>query len=644
MLQGFYWDSYTDTQWSYLESQADELAQYFSLIWVPQSGNCNSSYNVMGYTPVYYFDHNSSFGSETQLRSMISTFKSKGLGTVADVVINHRNNLGVNGSWVDFPAETYNGTTYQMYPTDICGDDDNGTTLTWATANGYTLGAYDTGEGWSGCRDLDHTSQNVQTCINAYLKYLLDDLGYTGFRYDMTKGYSASYTAMYNKASGVEYSVGEYWDGNTSVLKTWVDGTADNGTIMSAAFDFPFRYTVRDAINNSTWSSLGNTSLTKTSGYSRYAVTFVENHDTEYRSASEQQDPIRKDTLAANAYLLAMPGTPCVFLPHWKACKEEIKAMIDARRTAGITNTSSSSTMRSAVAYFASKVTGSNGELIVVVGSNADGYDPTTDGYTKILGGYHYRYYLSNSTNTAWIDKPSGDYTDAFDVNVTAVTASDAELVYTLDGSTPTADSPKVSDGKVTVSSSCTLTVGLLAVGEVSGIVSRTYTITPFTPHTATVYFKDPGWSTVYFYAWDSDGELNGTWPGTRITSTTEKGGETWYYQTFSIDAADYTFNIIFTKGSSGPQTVDISAVSQDVYYELGELSGKYYVNDVTSEYATGISVTAAGSASDSEPVKVYTADGRLLRTLPAGTTVGQAVDGLRKGVYILGGKKMVVR
>lgn len=109
MLQGFSWDSFVDTQWTNLESQADELSGYFNLIWVPQSGNCNSSYNQMGYTPVYYFNQNSSFGTESQLRKMIQTFKSKNVGIIADVVINHRNNLGAGGSWVDYPAETYNG-------------------------------------------------------------------------------------------------------------------------------------------------------------------------------------------------------------------------------------------------------------------------------------------------------------------------------------------------------------------------------------------------------------------------------------------------------------------------------------------------------------------------------------------------------
>ena len=29
MLQGFYWDSFSDTQWTNLESQADELSEIF---------------------------------------------------------------------------------------------------------------------------------------------------------------------------------------------------------------------------------------------------------------------------------------------------------------------------------------------------------------------------------------------------------------------------------------------------------------------------------------------------------------------------------------------------------------------------------------------------------------------------------------
>ena len=107
---------------------------------------------------------------------------------------------------------------------------------------------------------------------------------------------------------------------------------------ICAAFDFAFRYAVRDAINQNDWRVLNDTRPTglniDNGAYKQYAVTFVENHDVQDRGTTSgySPDPIRKDTLAANAYLLAMPGTPCVFYTHYLAYPKEIKAMIDARK------------------------------------------------------------------------------------------------------------------------------------------------------------------------------------------------------------------------------------------------------------------------------------------------------------------------
>ncbi len=42
MLQAFYWDSYTDSKWTTLNSKASEIATNFSLVWLPPSGNCLS--------------------------------------------------------------------------------------------------------------------------------------------------------------------------------------------------------------------------------------------------------------------------------------------------------------------------------------------------------------------------------------------------------------------------------------------------------------------------------------------------------------------------------------------------------------------------------------------------------------------------
>ena len=97
MLQGFYWDGYADSKWTVLESQADELSQYFSLIWVPQSGKTSEYYHskrqTMGYDPCFWLDHNSCWGTEAELKKMIKTFSDKGTGIIEDVVINHKNGL-----------------------------------------------------------------------------------------------------------------------------------------------------------------------------------------------------------------------------------------------------------------------------------------------------------------------------------------------------------------------------------------------------------------------------------------------------------------------------------------------------------------------------------------------------------------------
>src|SRR3712207_5614659 len=238
MLQGFYWDSYNDTNWANMERQADELSQYFNLVWMPNSAYAGSMTNNMGYHPVYWYKHDSAFGTEAQLRQMIKTFGAKGLGVIEDVVINHRNGVS---DWTDFPAETVDGVTWQLTASDICNNDE-------AKQAGKTVGPNaDTGEGWGGARDLDHTSSNVQRNVVNYLRYLKDNLGYVGYRYDFVKGYAPRYTGQYNSTVKPQFSVGECWD-NIGVIKSWIEGTRMDGAIQSAAFDFPMKYQIHDAL------------------------------------------------------------------------------------------------------------------------------------------------------------------------------------------------------------------------------------------------------------------------------------------------------------------------------------------------------------------------------------------------------------
>ena len=649
MLQAFYWDSFDDSHWAVLNSQADELASAFDLIWIPQSGNCNGT--SMGYDDCYWFPghYDSSFGSEQQLKTMIQNFKSKGLKTIADVVINHRQST--NG-WFGFPTETYNGVTYTMGPSDVCKNDDNGKAKAEADRLGVTLGANDTGEGWDGMRDLDHTSTNVQNTCKAYTKMLIDYFGYAGFRYDMVKGYSGSYTATYNNYAKPEFSVGECWD-SSNTIKKWIDDTGKN----SAAFDFQFRYTVRNAANNGNWTALGQqndgnwplaSSNFESGSYRQWAVTFVENHDTERRSNAEQ-DPLKKDTLAANAFLLAMPGTPCVFMKHWQAYKNEIRAMIAARKLAGVTNTSTYNQVTSNRNYYIVEVTGNNSKLICSVGSKAGQYNPTSQGYTKVLDGYHYVYWLQNSLEVAWADMPSGTYDADFDVMLSAVSAqSGAQLVYTTNGSNPTASSTKVATGtKIKISgkgTTTTLKVGLLVGSTVSKVITRTYTIKaeeveePFTiPDFCQVsagetcaFFEAPlTWgNTIYCWAWGEGGSPNytgGTWPGQACTKVGTRDGKGVWKWTYTGTLTTKPDKIIFSNNGA-PQTENLSFTN----------AGYYDKNGLKDVVTTGIDRPL--STPNAQPSAVYNLQGRYVgNTEQLGTS-------LPRGIYIINGKKVVIK
>ena len=581
MLQGFYWDSYTDTQWTRLEKQADDLAKVFDLVWIPQSGYCGGQ--SMGYDDLYWFPghYDSSFGTEQELRSLISTFKEKGIGTIADVVINHRKNVS---NWVDFPKEEYNGVTYEMVSTDICANDDDGETKKWASDNGYSLSTHnDSGEGWGGMRDLDHNSENVQTIVKAYLNMLLQDMGYAGFRYDMVKGYASKFTKLYNEDSKPQFSVGECWDG-TSTIKRWIDGTGKT----SAAFDFQFRYTVRNAINKGDWTQLakqndGNWPLvsdnTEDGSYRQYAVTFVENHDTEKR-ANDAQDPIKKDTLAANAYLLAMPGTPCVFLTHWKAYKQEIANMISVRKAVGITNMSTPKEIASTKDYYVVEVAGDNARLLAVVGTKAADYTPDT-GWKKAVSGYHYAYYVRGI-------EPE---------DITYLEMAEDEVV---------------------------------ADGQYAGVPD----FCTMTEDEQCAFFEAPvSWgSQIFVWAWMNNGEgkdyLGTDWPGVNATKlgTADNGNSVWKWTVSGDVAPD---NIIFSGG--GQQTNDMKFAN----------GGYYFAKEGLKATVTPTAIHSLAAETADSDLKVYSLDGRLLRTAKSAK---EALNGLPKGIYVVGNKKFVLK
>ena len=502
MLQGFYWDSYADTKWTNLESQADEMSAFFDLIWVPNSAYANASSNNMGYHPVYWFNHKSAFGTEAELRSMIQTFKQKGTGIIEDVVINHRASVGSN--WLVFPKETYNGVEYELTAADICSDDE-------AKDNGYTpTGAKDTGEGWGGARDLDHTGSNVQKNVMAYEDFLLHDLGYAGFRYDFVKGFAPRFVGLYNKTADVQFSVGECWDGNKTVVTNWINGTKQDGVIQSAAFDFPLKYYINDAFSQGKWSRLNGGCLADDNNYKRYAVTFVDNHDT----GRSGECPLYANVEAANAYILTMPGTPCVWLGHWKTYKTTIKRLITVRRAVGITNQSAIITKQAKTNGYVLVTEGQNGNAALLLGSLTEA-DLPTGNYKLALEGTSYKLYVTEDVDLSALDT--------------------------------------IKDETFTAPDFCTV-----ADGEVCA------------------FFEAPNsWSIVKCWAWDgTNNYTGGSWPGAACTKVGRNNGKFVWKWSYSGSLTTQPTFIIFNNNNNGQQTADLTFQNGGYYNDAGALQG----------------------------------------------------------------------
>ena len=357
MLQAFYWNStsgsagagggngYGRTKWiDFLNgnngSSAEEIGKWFDLIWIPSV----SAGSGLGYHPSDYSSLNSDRGTKEKLVQMIDVIHQNGGRVVADIVINHGD---AKSGWCGY-VNGYNFGTYGKFVPDgsyICNTDEVNNAASGAPAEcvGFATGGADDGYGdeanYAASRDWDHTNANVRNMFKAYLKWLRNDVKIDGFRYDYCKGYHNSHINDYNQASKPYFSVMEYWDGNVNTLQSRLSDAGWN----TATFDFAMKYTAfNDGIAAENYYKLAGAGLPG-AGKARYAVTFIDSHDSfqrdnnnEFCGNGNSMGLCADKLMQSHAYMLSMPGVPCVFWPHWVTFKEPIKKMINARYKAGV--------------------------------------------------------------------------------------------------------------------------------------------------------------------------------------------------------------------------------------------------------------------------------------------------------------------
>lgn len=689
MLQGFYWNSFEDTKLTELQKQVDEISTYFDLVWLPNTGATGGE--GMGYLPVYWLNHNSNFGRQNTLKKLITSFKDKGTKVIEDVVLNHKAPKGANDSWVDFVNEkwTHDGVTEEINwtPADICRNDDGGYTNTMgadpdmvALNGGWECtGADDTGDDFSGGRDLDHTGANVQKNCITYLNFLQKELGYSGYRLDMVKGYSAYYTKMYNEATKPEFCVGEYWDGMDNITN-WISGTG----MTSAAFDFPFKYQMKSAFENGDWSALDWKGMAGDTNWQRYAVTFIDNHDT-YENENRQL----YNVLPANAFMLAMPGTPCVFLKHWQRYPIAIGNMILARKAAGINNQSPIVESKTVDGGYVIKVQGTKGTVLCIAGYVS--YDTT--GFTLISSGTNYAYFVSDNITVEGLREGSDDE-EAKDFNV-YVKCDEAPYIYSwnsagqptngvwpgtqltttaeVDGETFWVRSFSTSPVNIIINNGGAKTTndegetvatgeGMVQTANIEGLTHDSYfTFDPTNPDketnwtdiTANYFTPEPIQlpacakpieNHVYCYfqgnkdydqprawAWLGEKDFCGEWPGAKMTRVGDDGNGhlVWIwdggdfvdlFDTYTPDPSLFPANILFNNPGTGTKTADFK-FENGGYYDATGLLGNVNV-----------------------PTAINSVPFVTVPTQQTYNLSGQRVTNNYRGIVISNGKKLILR
>ena len=320
LLQAFYWDCPAaegcEGGWlrKIMPRLPDLAADGFSALWLPPSSKA-AEWNSMGYDPYDYFDlgefnqkgrAETWFGSRQDLLDFIRAAHQNSLHVYADVVLNHNsggdaqevNPIDGKSRWTRFAPKS------GRFPRD------------WTC---FHPSSYETMEGFESfgdMPDLCHRNPDVFKALMEYTRWLIEDIGFDGFRFDFVKGYGgwlvkgiAEY--RYSRAGKLlrPFCVGECWDSDR-VVDEWL-GSINNAFMDNpvSAFDFPLHYKLKNLCDQYGFDLRSLASGTVVERFSLQAATFVDNHDT----IRDGNNAVVNDKLLAYAYILTSEGYPSVF-------------------------------------------------------------------------------------------------------------------------------------------------------------------------------------------------------------------------------------------------------------------------------------------------------------------------------------------
>ncbi|MEL6762837.1 MAG: alpha-amylase [Cyanobacteria bacterium J06607_6] len=358
MMQWFHWYIPADgTHWQKLKADAQELAAAgFTALWLPPAykgigGSFDVGYGVYDWFDLGEFNQRDTirtkYGTKDEYVDAVQTCRQNGIQIYADVVFNHKMAADYEEEFEAIPydprdrtrplggARTIKAWTGFNFPQ----RGDKYSTMKWhwyhfdsVDYNSYEpdfkavwkmadksfetkvdleVGNYDYLMG----SDLDMNHPEVRGELNYWGEWMLDEIGADGFRLDAIKHINGDFFNAWldhlEAHTGRDlFCVGEYWTYDFGTLSWYIGNAGGRLNLFDAPLHHNF-YKASKAGGHYDMRRLFDGTLMQE--LPLFAVTLVENHDTQPLQALESVVEAWFKPLAYAIILLREQGYPCVF-------------------------------------------------------------------------------------------------------------------------------------------------------------------------------------------------------------------------------------------------------------------------------------------------------------------------------------------
>ena len=362
MMQWFHWYVPNDgNHWNRLKEQASDLAKAgITALWLPPAYKASGGMSDVGYGVYDLFDLGefdqkgtirTKYGTKDEYVAGVKTARAAGLQIYADVVFNHKmggdaeeefeaipldpndrnrplGNAEMIKSWTryDFPGrgDQYSSMKWRWWHFDSVDYNSKKPDYkavyrmkdkSFETKVDLRGGNYDY---LMGC-DLDMNHPEVRGELKYWGEWMLDTIGVDGFRLDAIKHIQGDFfnewlDHLEARAGRELFTVGEYWSEDFGAL-SWYIGNAGGRLNL---FDVPLHYNFHRASKaGGSYDMRKILDGTLMQNLPLFAVTFVDNHDTQPLQALESIVEAWFKPLAYALILLRAEGYPSIFYPDY---------------------------------------------------------------------------------------------------------------------------------------------------------------------------------------------------------------------------------------------------------------------------------------------------------------------------------------